>query len=284
MKKPIKRVAAIHDLCGIGKAALTNVIPVLSALGIEVCPIPTMILSTHTGGFGTPSIIKLDGYISKAMNHYKNLNINFAGIFIGYLGSNENIEDTIKSLELIKKDNSLIVFDPIFADNGSYYSNFDKSYSDNLRNIIKYANIITPNFTEACILAGEKIRSKVSKEELTIICQKLNKNDCNDIIITSVPLEDKSKIGIAIYNGKHDLMELIIRNKLEKSYPGTGDIFTSTLIGLILNSFTLRESVEKACVFIERCIIESSKYEYSIKEGVLLEPIMSELIMCYHGK
>ena len=60
MKKPIKRVAAIHDLCGVGKAALTNVIPVLSMLEIEVCPIPTMILSTHTGGFNIPSIVKLE--------------------------------------------------------------------------------------------------------------------------------------------------------------------------------------------------------------------------------
>jgi pyridoxine kinase len=276
MKKPIKRVATIHDLCGIGKAALTNVIPVLSSLGIEVCPIPTMILSTHTGGFGTPNIIKLDGYINKAIEHYKSLNINFEGIFIGYLGSNENIEDTIESIELIKNDDSLIVFDPIFADNGCYYRNFDKSYSDNLTKIMKYANIITPNFTEACILSQEKIMSEVSEDELLLICRKLNRKGCNDIVITSVPLKNKNKIGIAVYHGKDDLMEIIIRDKLQNSYPGTGDIFTSALIGLILNGLTLREGVQKACVFVERCIIESSKHDYPIKEGVLLEPVLNE--------
>lgn len=277
MKKPIKRVATIHDLCGIGKAALTNIIPVLSTLGVETCPIPTMILSTHTGGFGSPNIIKLDGYISKAMDHYQNLNINFEGIFIGYLGSNENIEETLQSLKSINKDNSLIVFDPIFADNGKYYSNFNKDYSDNLTKIIKYADIITPNFTEACILVEEKIKTGISRDELLIVCRKLHKQGCKNVVITSVPLLNECKLGIAIYNGEDDSMEIISRDKLLNSYPGTGDIFTSVLIGLLLNGVSLSESVKKACIFVERCIIESSQYDYPTKEGVLLELVVNEL-------
>jgi pyridoxine kinase len=276
MIKPIKRVAVIHDLCGIGKAALTNVIPVLSILGVEVCPIPTMILTTHTGGFN-PNIIRLDNYITKAAKHYKEVNIEFQCIFVGYLGSNDNIEETLLLLESVNTDNSLVVLDPIFADNGSYYSNFNKHYSDNLKKLIKYSHIITPNFTEACILCDEEILDEINEEKLLVVTRKLYNLGCENVVITSVPVIDKSKIGIAIYNGINDSLEFIIRDKLKKSYPGTGDIFTSTLIGLILNGNSLRKSVKIACEFVEKCIKESSIYDYPTKEGVILEAVLEQL-------
>jgi len=277
MKKPIKRVATIHDLCGVGKAALTNVIPVLATLGIEVCPIPTMILSTHTGGFNTPSIVKLEGYISKAIAHYIDIEIDFEGIFIGYLGSNDNIDETLTLLKSIKEDSSLIVLDPIFGDHGKYYSNFDKNYSDNLKKIARYSHVMTPNFTEACILVEEKIVSEVNEEELLTISRKLHELGCERIVITSVPLHNESKIGTAIYEGKSDSIELIVSDRLEKSYPGTGDVFTSVLIGMMLDGNSLSESTRKSCEFVEKCILESNKYDYPAKEGILLEKALKYL-------
>jgi len=276
MKKPIKRVAAIHDLCGVGKAALTNVIPVLATLKIEVCPIPTMILTTHTGGF-KPNIMQLEGYISKAVKHYRDIEINFEGIFVGYLGSTINVEETLNLLQTVKKDSSLVVLDPIFGDYGKYYSNFDKNYSDSLKKLIKYSHIITPNFTEACFLAEEKIISEVSEDQLLIISRKLRNLGCEDVVITSVPLNDKNKIGTTIYNGKNDSIEIVICDRLEKSYPGTGDIFTSVLIGRMLNGDSLSESVKKSCKFVEISMIESSKYDYPTKEGILLEVVLKHL-------
>lgn len=277
MKKPIKRVAIIHDLCGVGKAALTNVIPVLANLGIEACPIPTMILTTHTGGFNKPSIITLEGYISKAIKHYREIKIDFEGMFVGYLGNATNIEETLNLLQSAKKDCSLVVFDPIFADHGKYYSNFDKNYSDALKKLIPYSHIMTPNFTEACILAQEKIISEASEEELLIISRKLYNLGCENVVITSVPLINKNKIGTTIYDGKNDSIEIIICDRLERSYPGTGDIFTSVLIGMMLNGNSLSESVKKSCKFVEISIIESSKYDYPTKEGILLEVVLKYL-------
>lgn len=277
MNKPIKKAAVIHDLCGVGKAALTNVIPVLATMGIEVCPIPTIILSTHTGGFNKPAIVKLDGYISRANKHYEEIGVNFDGIFVGYLGSQENIAETLTLLERTNREKSVIIFDPIFGDNGHFYSNFDKSYSDNLKALAKYAYVMTPNFTEACILAGEEILEEVNEEELMRISKKLHDLGCENIIITSVPLKDKSKIGTSIYNGKKNLLDLIVCDRLKKSYPGTGDIFTSVLIGSILKGFDLIESTKKSCTFVEKAIRLSSQYDYPTKEGVLLEKVLKSL-------
>lgn len=277
MNKPIKKAAVIHDLCGVGKAALTNVIPVLATMGIEVCPIPTIILSTHTGGFNKPAIVKLDGYISRANKHYEEIGVNFDGIFVGYLGSQENIAETLTLLERTNREKSVIIFDPIFGDNGHFYSNFDKSYSDNLKALAKYAYVMTPNFTEACILAGEEISEEVNEEELMRISKKLHDLGCENIIITSVPINDKSKIGTSIYNGKKNLLDLIVCDRLKKSYPGTGDIFTSVLIGSILKGFDLIESTKKSCTFVEKAIRLSSQYDYPTKEGVLLEKVLKSL-------
>ncbi len=279
MKKPIKRVAAIHDMCGIGKAALTNIIPVLSTLGVEVCPIPTMILTTHTGGFEAPAIVKLEEYIGKAFKHYNEININFQGIFIGYLGSIDNADETLSLLKSMREeDSSLIIFDPIFADNGKYYSNFKNDYSEKLKDLIKYSKIITPNFTEACFLSGEEIiKDTVSEEEVLMISRKLHKLGCENVVITSIPVKDKDKIGTSIYNGKDDSIELLIRDRFEKSYPGTGDIFAAVLIGMILKGLDLGKAVKKSCEFVERCIEESSNYDYPTKEGVLLEMVLKEL-------
>lgn len=276
MIKPIKRAAVLHDLCGIGKAALTNVIPILSTLGVEVCPIPTMILTSHTGGF-RPNIERLDGYISKAVQHYLELNMNFESIFVGYLGSTNNIEETLLLLESVNKNESLVVLDPIFADNGSYYSNFNKEYSDSLKRIIRYSHIITPNFTEACILCDEKIVDEVNEEKLLALSRKLYSFGCENVIITSAPVANKKKIGISVYNGENDSLKLIIRDRIERSYPGTGDVFTSVLIGLIMDDNSLEKSVEKSCKFVEDCIKESSSYDYPAKEGLLLEPILYKL-------
>ncbi|WP_294377882.1 pyridoxamine kinase [uncultured Clostridium sp.] len=284
MKKPIKRAAVIHDLCGVGKAALTNILPVLSMMEIEVCPVPTMILSSHTGGLGTPVIVKLDNYIEKAMNHYGKLNLDFDGIFIGYLGDIKNIEECINYFEELDRnrlknniEEKIVIFDPIFGDNGVYYSNFDKKYSEKLKQLIKYAHIITPNYTEACLLSETEFSDYVEREEIHKICRRLCKYGCRNVVITSVPLKDKSLIGTAVYDRESDLLNIIESVRQEKSYPGTGDIFTSVLFGSLMNGKSLLNGCERSCSFVEKTMKISSQYDYEVKEGVLLEKCLKYL-------
>ena len=278
MKKPVKRAAVIHDLCGVGKAALTNILPILAIMEIEACPIPTIILSSHTGGLGIPVVVKLDNYIEKAVNHYKDLRLQFDGIFIGYLGSVKNIEDCMNYLQTLEVNKDIIILDPIFGDNGRYYSNFDKNYSDKLKELIKYSSIITPNYTEACLLCDEEILDYIEKEQIRKICRKLCDLGCDNVVITSVPLNNRNIIGTAIYKKNQDYLYIIESLKQEKSYPGTGDIFTSVLLGNLMNGQDLVKSCECSCSFVEKCMSVSSQYDYSSKEGVLLEKCLKYLI------
>lgn len=269
MKKPIKKVAVVHDLCTYGKAAFTNIIPVLSVMGLEVCPIPTMVLSTHTGGFGMPYISKLPQFIEGATEHFKRNEIEFDGIFIGYLGSEEMINSTINFLK--EYGNQEVIIDPIFGDNGKCYSNFDSIYVEQMRSIISYSTIITPNYTEACFLANEEYTEDYSEDKIKKVCNKLFKLGAKNIIITSVPNDDEKSISMAICEGNIERLKIIRKDKCKESYHGTGDIFTSVLIGEIMRKANLEEASLKAHEFVKECIDESLKYDYPKKEGVLLE-------------
>ena len=272
--KPVKRVAVIHDLCGVGKAALTNIMPVLSVMGIEVCPIPTMLLSTHTGGFGPPEIVKLLGYIDRCSKHYEKNKIEFHSLFIGYLGNAENIKSSIEFIKAQRAAN--VIVDPIFGDNGKCYSNFNRDYVEKIKKLISFSTIITPNFTEASLLADVEYGETCTDEKLKNICNELVKLGASSIIITSVPSRDSGLIGMAIYE-KGEL-KVIYKERKNTSYPGTGDIFTSVLIGAMLRGKNLYESAVYAHDFVSECIEESMKYDYPSREGVLLERKLSLLL------
>ena len=229
MNKPVKRVAVIHDICGVGKAALTNIIPILSVIGVEPCPIPTMILSTHTGGFGMPCIVSNNNFVKNCEEHYLESKINFEAIFVGYLGNLDNIKDTISFIE--SNSNSKVILDPIFGDNGKCYCNFDNKYVEAMKELVKYSDIITPNYTEACLLANEEYSNKYSKDRIEKIICELKKLNAKSIVITSIPGLNNDEIGMAIYEDNE--LTIIFEKKQNNSYPGTGDIFTSVLTGEI---------------------------------------------------
>lgn len=268
MEKPIKRIAVVHDLCGIGKAALSNIIPILSVMSVETCAIPTMILSTHTGGFGKPVIKINENYIKGAMEHYKNIGIGFDGLFVGYLGSIKNIKDMEYCIKKSKYKGNIII-DPIFADNGKIYSNFDEEYVEAMKSIISHADIITPNITEACYLSGVPYKEELEEKDIRHMAEKLGSMGAKNVVITSV--SNGTNIGASIYCTKDNDFKIYYTEKEEKSYPGTGDIFASVIAGSMINGFSLHEACRKAADFTKECINYSAQYDYDTKEGVILE-------------
>lgn len=267
--KPIKRAAILHDLAGVGKVGLSNILPVLSVMGIEPCPVPTYVLSTHTGGFGLPATMMLPDFPAEAGRHYKEVGISFHAILIGYLGSIKTIEAAKDFLNM--NVDSYVVYDPIFADHGKCYSNFNLSYVEKLKKLIPYADTITPNYTEACLLTGEEYEFIYSKEKIEKMIKKLRELGGKNIVITSTPSIHTDSIGIALYDSVEDSLEYYHKEKTGAAYPGTGDLFSAVLTGECMNGKSLKESCLKAHDFVSVCISESSKYNYPVKEGVLLE-------------
>lgn len=186
-QRVIKRVAAIHDLSGFGRASLTAIIPTLSSMGVQVCPLPTAILSNHTGGFDHYSFVDLTDTMEEYIDHWKRLNLTFDCIYSGFLGSVRQIEIVAGFLDHFGGEDTLAVVDPVMGDNGRLYSSMKPEITEEMKKLVGKADIITPNFTEAAFLLGEPYREEITDEEVKAWLLRLSEMGPRTVIITSVP-------------------------------------------------------------------------------------------------
>ena len=275
----VKKVATINDLSGIGRCSLTAAIPVLSALGVQCCPYPTAILSAQTG-FDKYTFLDMTSEMIKYKENWNELRIKFDCIYSGFLGS-ENQVDIV--LDFVKEsEKTLIVVDPVLGDHGVVFDIFTEEMCRKMAKLVSIANIVTPNLTEACILTGEVYDEKMTSDERVVeIAKKIARMGPEKVIITGVIRDDK--IYNYAYDKKEDKYFVISADFNNKSYNGTGDIFTSIIIGLILNGHDLKYSVKKAAEFIYKTINFTSKFDSDPKEGIMFELFLKELILINEG-
>ena len=151
---PLKRIAAIHDLSGLGKCSLTVALPVISATGVECACIPTAVLSTHTGEFTGWTFRDLSDDMLSIAHHWQRIGVRIDGVYSGYLASPEQAQLLAQTLDCIAAPDTLVVIDPVMADNGIYYSKIDDRMCAAFCRLLSRADVITPNVTEAALLAG----------------------------------------------------------------------------------------------------------------------------------
>lgn len=269
------KVAAIHDLSGVGRCSLTVILPALSAQGIQVCPVPTAILSAHTGGFGEVVLRDLTDYISPALEHYKRLNYRFDCVYSGFLASTEQIDHCLEFFEYYK--DALKVVDPVMADNGKPYKTCTAALCSRMGELAAIADIITPNITEAAILLGENpVQPDVAMQKIKSYLVRLSELGPKIVVITSVFSDGKAyNVG---YDREHSKFWRIPYNMINAHYPGTGDVFASVLTGSILRGDSLPIAMNRATAFLERAIKTTYSYSTDTREGIMLESCLDFLI------
>lgn len=273
--KIVKKVATINDLSGLGRCSLTAAIPILAALGVQCCPFPTAILSTQTE-FDKFSFLDITEEMKNYKETWEELGIKFDCIYSGFLGSEKQIDIVLEFMK--NKEKVILVVDPVMGDNGRIYDTFTEKMCKKMNLLVSIADIVTPNLTEACIITGESYdKSEVSNEKIIKIARKIAEMGPDKVIITGVIKENK------IYNYAYDkATDEIFTVKSDfnyQSYSGTGDVFTSIIIGLLLNGHNLKSSIKKATNFIYKVINYTSKYNTNPKEGIMFEIFLKELIL-----
>lgn len=283
MESLVKKVAAIHDLSGYGRASLTTIIPILSNMKVQVCPVPTAILSTHTGGFEGYSFIDLTDYMQEHIAHWKRLDLEFDCIYSGFLGSPKQIEIVADFIDYFGKKSKFIVVDPVMGDNGKLYSTMDNEMVVGMRNLIKKADIMTPNFTEVMYLLGKEYDKNIDIEKVKEYLKELSNMGPKIVIATSVPEIEENKMdkktSVVAYDRENDVFWRVSCRYIPASYPGTGDAYTSVVIGSLLQGDSLPMAIERGVQFITQCIMASYGFKYPKKEGVLLEKMLDVLKM-----
>ena len=252
------RVAAIHDLSGAGKCALTIVLPVMSALGCEVSVLPTAVLSTHTGGFTDPVIRDLTADMLPTAEHWKREGACFEAIYSGFLGSAAQIGIVREIFRMNREVNPevKILVDPVMGDHGKLYRTYTKEMADGMAELCRQADIIVPNLTEAYHLLGEAYKEgPYEKEEIGRILRGLSAMGPETVVLTGVYF-DEEEIGAACYDKKTDSVDFVLHSRVPGAYHGTGDLFASVLLGGMMNGL----SVHEACGCAVRSVADAIAY------------------------
>lgn len=313
---PVLRVAAIHDLSGFGRSSLTIVIPTLSTMGMQVCPLPTAVLSSQTAGMSNFTFFDLTEQMEEILNHWQSVNMAFDAVYSGFLGSAQQAELVAECMHNQLKPEGIFLVDPVLGDDGELYPTQTEEIVHAMRKLVCLADIVTPNYTEACLLLGEKYDEKIDKAQLKgylqrlacLECEKPPHNLLNEkshyinqetqrksqqktVIITGVPSpifsttsptqntyhKDENEIFIVAYEKERDRFWKIKNPKIPASYPGTGDTFASVLLGALLQKDSVPLAVARASRFVYEAILVTHGYDLPVYEGILLEKVLPSL-------
>ena len=272
-----KKIAAIHDLSGYGRCSLSVIIPVISAMGIQVCPVPTAVLSTHTGGFTDMALEDLTEHISNCYEHYKRLGLQFDAIYTGFMTSSEQVDSCLKFFD--GNPDALKVVDPVLGDNGKPYSTCTPELMRRMKELVEEADVITPNLTETCMLLGEECPPMMSVSQARSWLARLSDKP-RIVVIKGVPLIDDegqklSNIGFDRESGSFWRIDW---DHIPMHYPGTGDIFTSVLTASLLKGESLPIALNRATTFTEIAVKTTYSYGTEARQGVLFEDCLSWLM------
>lgn len=268
------RVAAIHDLSAFGRCSLTVVAPVLSAMGVQCCPIPTAYLSTHTGGFENMVRLDLSEQMEGTIRHWESLSLAFDGVYTGYLASERQAELCIRAVERLKAPGGIAVVDPVLGDGGNLYSACTVELGSAMKELCVHADVITPNLTEAAFLLGVDYDSLTGGgAEGLELARLLSDSGRRSVVLTGVS-DGPGRVGAACYDRTTGETALAMAERVDGLYHGTGDIFTSVLTGAMVKGVSLAAAVERAARFVSQCAARTRQQDYPRREGVDFEPLL----------
>lgn len=268
-----KKIAVINDFSGFGRCSIAVALPILSVMKVQCCPLPTSIFSNHTG---FPSYF-FEDYTSRMvpyMQEWKKLDLRFNGICSGFLGSKEQIEIVKKFFKEFKTEETQIIVDPVMGDYGKPYPTYTKEMCGEMKKLVEFADILTPNVTEACVLTDTSYKEKWKIEEIQEMAEKIHAMGPKKIAITGI-VQGGFIANFCYEEGEQPKVLRTHKEGTQRS--GTGDIFASIIAADAINGVPFYKSVKKASNFIKKCIIRSQELDIPLTDGVCFEEVLGKL-------
>lgn len=269
----IRKIAAINDISGASRCSLTVALPIISALGIQCCVMPTAILSNHTGysDFFFEDYTNQMGEFSK---NWQKMDLKFDCIYSGFLGSHKQVETVLDFINNFKTKITKIVIDPVMGDNGRIYSTYSKELCNDMKHLASVADIVTPNITEACVLSDTEYNGETLPEEkLLEMCKKISALGAKSVIITGH--RSISKVENFVYS--NGITKSFATPVVPKYFSGTGDVFASVISGLTTLGYDVFKCAEYAAGFVHRATAISYGLGLDVNDGICFEKLLNEL-------
>ena len=266
-----KKIALINDMTGFGRCSIAVALPVISMLRVQCCALPTAIFSNHTG-FKSFYYQDYTDHMQPSIDEWKKLDLQFSGITSGFLGSKEQIRIVSGFFQDFRSADTIIVVDPVMGDYGKPYPTYTAEMCTEMKKLVSFADILTPNLTEACLLTDTPYHEgKWRLQEIALLCEKLSDMGPGKLVITGIPQGE----FIANYCFERGKDARILRtHKIGTSRSGTGDIFSAIITADAVNGVDFQQSVRKASRFIKKCILASIEKDIPLTDGVCFEEVL----------
>ena len=279
---PTPRVAAIHDLSGFGRCSLTVALPVLSAMGIQCCPLPTAFLSTHTGGFEGFTFLDMTEEMPRVARHWESLGLRFDAVYSGFLAGRRQIGIVADFIRTFRTPETRVIVDPVMGDDGSIYQTYTPELCAGMAELTELADVITPNLTEAALLLDWDYASlfrpdgRQDPARLRQAVEELSRKGTRSVVLTGVS-EAPGRTGALCYDAPTGSLETIQTDFVAHPLLGTGDIFASVLTGGLVRGKSLPAAARQAAEFIRACAERTVAEDLPLREGVDFEPLLGLL-------
>lgn len=278
--KRVPMIAAINDLSGFGRCSLTVALPILSAMGYQVCPMPTALLSAHTG-YPNPRVRDFTADMGAFLAHWDELSLSFDAVFSGFLGNAAQVDVLEPFMREHKVRGALCVVDPAMADHGRLYSGCTPELAREMRRLVALASVTTPNLTEACLLTDTPYEQVVGEDGITdckrlqSLGERLLALGCEAAVITGVHTADDI---LENWVFERDNAPQIVRTqRVGKNFAGTGDVFSSVLCGELLRGKALFGATECTATFVREVTAYTAQAATPSQDGVMFEPFLHRL-------
>ena len=274
-------VAAINDLSGYGRCSLTAVIPILTVMGFQVCPLPTAILSNHTG-YKSCYFKDFTDDITPYFQEWQKLGLRFAAVCTGFLGSAKQADIVCGIIRELENANDaaarpLVLVDPVLGDNGKAYATCDKQLCSEMRKLAALADIITPNITEACLLLDKEYCGERIDEVLAVsLVKELAALGAKQVVLTGVRSKPHTLANLAFDTQKNHFY-WVEEPLVEPGFAGAGDVFSAVLAGALLKGEDMQAALEKAAFFVYMAAKNTAESCGSALDGLDFEPYLKML-------
>lgn len=277
-----KKIALVNDVTGFGRCSIAVMAPIVSAMKIQAVIVPTAILSVHTQF----PVYYFDDYTPKMRDYiktYKELQLSFDAIATGFMGSTEQIDIVIDFIKSFKTDHNFVLVDPVMGDYGKLYKTYTPDMCEKMKELVQYADFITPNLTELCILLGREYPGeRIALEKIHQMCKELAKMGPKYIVVTGINLS-KTQIANYIFSSDdseadEDDFRIVIVDRIGGDRSGTGDVISAIIAGMYMNGHSVYESVKKAADFVSKCIRYCEENKVPNHYGLSFEMFIGELV------
>ena len=268
------RIAAIHDLSCFGRCSLTIALPVLSAMGCQCCPLPTALLSAHTG-FPGNTFLDLTVEMGRIADHWAAMDLQFDAIYSGFLGSADQVDTVARFFDTFKKSDTAVIVDPVMGDHGTAYRTCTPELCRGMRVLAENSDVITPNLTEAALLLDrpyEEIRQADAYE----VVRRLSLGGRRSVVLTGYSSEP-GQTGTLCFDRDSGESKAVQTPREPQDFSGTGDLCASVLAGGVAKGVPLFQAAQAAADFVRDCIARTLAEGLTEQDGVDFEPLLGQL-------